>query len=57
MSGDILKGIKQIAEYIGESERTTRRWCESGRIPAFRNETGRWRMRKSDYRAGPKKAA
>lgn len=48
MSDDILKGIKEIAEYIGETQDTAGDLCRAGKIPAFK-WAGRWRMRKSAF--------
>ena len=49
---DILKGIKEIAEFIGESERTTWQRIKDHALPAFRHSArGRWLMKKSDYEA------
>jgi excisionase family DNA binding protein len=48
MSDDILKGIKEIAEYIGCSESTVNRMIAGQKIPVFRFG-GQWRMRKSTW--------
>lgn len=45
---DILRGVKAIAPFIGESERRTFYKCERGHISAFKE--GRiWCLRKSRY--------
>ena len=55
---DILKGIKNIAKFIGESERTTWQRIKDRALPAFRHsERGRWLMKKSDYEAQLRKVA
>lgn len=50
MSDDILKGIKEIADYIGETSDAAGDLCRAGKIPAFK-WAGRWRMRKSAFDA------
>lgn len=48
----VLKGIKEIAEFIGESEDATWRLLKGGHLPAFRHHPkAPWRMRESDYLA------
>ena len=47
---DILKGIKEIAEFIGESEDATWRLLKADKLPAYRfKQRGNWRMKKSAY--------
>lgn len=47
-SSDLLRGVKAISEYIGETERATFRLAQKRLIPAFKR-AGRWRMLKSKY--------
>lgn len=42
---DQLLTTKQLAEYLGVSERTIRRWCAEGRIKSIRiGRTVRFRL-------------
>lgn len=46
----ILRGIKEIAAFIGESEDRTWRLLREGRLPAYQyGHKGPWRMRVSAY--------
>jgi hypothetical protein len=47
---DLLRGIPEIAAFLGEPERRTYHMCVSGTIPAFM-VGGRWVMRRSTYLA------
>ncbi|HEC33805.1 MAG TPA: polysaccharide biosynthesis tyrosine autokinase [Chloroflexi bacterium] len=42
--------LAEMADYLGVSRATARRWCKSGRLPAFRSWFG-WRIREEDLRA------
>jgi len=46
LAGDLLKGVSEIAEYIGESKRRTYYLCEQAIIPAFKIGSI-WHARKS----------
>lgn len=47
LASDLLKGVSEIAAYLGETERRTRYLCDTGQIPAF--QVGiLWRARKSE---------
>jgi len=49
-SDDMLHGVEEIAEHLGESKRRANYLCERGQIPAFKMPGGRrWYMRKSTY--------
>jgi hypothetical protein len=50
MANDLLKGIAEIAEYLGERYRRTVYLLEMGDLPAFKLR-GRWYMRQSTYRS------
>lgn len=50
MSDDILRGAKQIGDYIGETAQTAERMCRRGDLPAYKHSRG-WRMLKSAYDA------
>ena len=50
MSGDLLRGCKNIADYIGFSQDETQRKAFDGEIPAFKI-SGIWHMRKADWDA------
>ena len=55
---DLLKGIKEIARFVGESERTTWQRIKDGALPVFRHSArARWLMKKSDYEALLRKVA
>lgn len=36
VSGDLLYGVKAIAEFLGISVRQAQWWCDKGNIPTFR---------------------
>lgn len=46
LADDLLKGVPQIAEYTGDSERRTYYLLENDLIPGFKVGT-RWHSRKS----------
>lgn len=46
LKDDLLRGVAEIAEHIGESERRVYYLCECGHIPAFKIGNG-WHARKS----------
>lgn len=47
---DRVLGLREMAEYLGVQTSTARRWCRSGRIPAFKKRR-RWYVRHGDLRA------
>jgi hypothetical protein len=49
LSDDLLRGIEQIAPFIGLSIRRAYWAAERGHVPAFKH-INRWCMRKSAYR-------
>jgi len=48
--GGAILSLAEMADYLGVSRATARRWCKSGRLPAFRSWL-RWRIREDDLRA------
>ena len=52
MTKSVLKGAREIGEYIGASEKTAERMCRRGDIPAYRTGKSRhWRMKIAEYEA------
>jgi len=47
---DVILSLAEMADYLGVSRATARRWCKSGRLPAFRSWL-RWRIREEDLRS------
>ncbi|MBN1179508.1 MAG: polysaccharide biosynthesis tyrosine autokinase [Anaerolineae bacterium] len=43
-------GLRRVADYLGVSRNTARRWCHEGRVPATRSRL-RWRVRLDDLEA------
>jgi hypothetical protein len=50
IADDTLRGVKQIANYLGEKQRRTFYLCENRLIPAYQIG-GRWYLRRSTHRA------
>ena len=49
-AGDVLRGVKEIAAYLGESERRTHYLLENKMVPGY--QIGRlWRLRRSTHLA------
>ena len=49
-NGDVEVGIGLAAEELGVSEKTVRRRIEAGTIPATKNDSGHWVIKKSDIK-------
>ena len=49
LSADLLKGVAEISEFLGEDERRTSYLCRNKSIPAFQIGT-RWYARRSSLR-------
>ncbi|NMM46452.1 helix-turn-helix domain-containing protein [Rhodospirillaceae bacterium KN72] len=49
LSADLLKGVAEIAEFLGEDERRTSYLCRNRSIPAFQIGQ-RWYARRSSLR-------
>jgi capsular exopolysaccharide synthesis family protein len=47
--GKVILSLVEMAGYLGVSRATARRWCKSGRLPAFRSWL-RWRIKEEDLR-------
>src|SRR5918997_3501811 len=43
--------LGQAAKYLGVAQSTIRKWCDSGRLPAFYTPGGHRRLRRSDLDA------
>jgi len=42
-------GVQEIADFLGYHERTARRLLQEGKIPAKKDEAGRWVLSNLDY--------
>jgi excisionase family DNA binding protein len=47
---DELTGTEEAAPVLGKSDRTVRRWCGDGTLPAVRISAG-WVLRRADMEA------
>jgi hypothetical protein len=50
LAGDLLRGVKRIAEFLGSPDRSVLHMCSRGYIPAGK-EGGRWVASKRQLRA------
>ncbi len=41
VKSEMLYDVKAVAEFFGITERTARRWCREGKLPAFKVRGGR----------------
>jgi excisionase family DNA binding protein len=48
MTGKQLLSAGAVAKILGVNRATVWRWCEAGKLPAFRTPGGQWRIRAVD---------
>jgi hypothetical protein len=52
LADDLLRGVKEIAEFYGRKPRTVSHWLDNGLVPGAFKLGGMWHLRRSTARRG-----